>query len=478
MKQNKYINYLSILIFIAAICVNSGCKTKKENELLPLLLAGAAVYSSIDRKAPAEVTNLKAQTNHTQVVLTWKDPVDTDYDHVEITWNPGGVKVQTVNAGKETLTALNLKNGTSYTFTVKTMDTSGNISSGKITKATPKPFAGSQVIHTIGNVSFNMRYVPSKIFMSGENDDGDKDNSGDALGSFDEPNGSKVKTSYWIAETEVTYELWKAVYMWATTDAGGGRRADGGVLYSFANPGNQGSDSCPASTSPVGTNQQPVTCINWRDAIIWMNALTEYHNAVEGTSFKCVYTSDSGYSTPIRTSTNSTTVTWDAGSVYSGTEDEPYVNPDANGFRIPKWNEWILAAKYIEDANNDGDIMDNGEFYPGTHVSGDSSNPADISTNSGNYAWYSTNSSSMTHEVGTKKANALGLYDMSGNVIEHLFDFQPDWIAWDLGRMMHGGSFADTRFTIHLGYFYSDGALPFYPYYKYDNVGIRPVRSE
>ena len=68
------------------------------------------------------------------------------------------------------------------------------------------------------------------------------------------------------------------------------------------------------------------------------------------------------------------------------------------------------------------------------------------------YAWYSENSEGVTHNVGTKKPNAWGLYDMHGNIWEWCSDIYSgsykrtprDGSAYkgndDKGRVLRGGS--------------------------------------
>jgi len=72
-----------------------------------------------------------------------------------------------------------------------------------------------------------------------------------------------------------------------------------------------------------------------------------------------------------------------------------------NYYRLPTEAEWEYACK----------AGSNSDYHFGDDIS-----------KLGEYAWYSDNSNESYHRIGTKKPNALGLYDMHGNVSEWTID--------------------------------------------------------
>lgn len=69
-------------------------------------------------------------------------------------------------------------------------------------------------------------------------------------------------------------------------------------------------------------------------------------------------------------------------------------------FSLPTSSQWTYAAK--------GGTKSQNYTYSGSNTPGD-------------VAWYSANSNSTRHKVKTKAPNELGIYDMSGNVSEHVY---------------------------------------------------------
>ncbi len=264
-----------------------------------------------------------------------------------------------------------------------------------------------------------MKYVPVPtlgiIFPRGESDD----------------STGTVLSSYYVAETETTFKLWAAVRDWAKNNG-----------YSFANEGRQGGAS-NTGDDDIGDENNPVTKISWKDAVVWCNALTDYYNSNNGSDLSKVYYSDLLYQTAIT----------DANSITKGSDVKTKLTAD--GFRLPSYEEWECAARWQGTTNvNDNyvnpnpSLCTNGYYWTkGNSASGAASSSAtnDVAISSANCPSVGFFSKTYyTAQVKTKDANALGLCDMNGNVSEYLITLDGD------NAYSVGGSFYDFSIDCHI----------------------------
>ena len=173
-------------------------------------------------------------------------------------------------------------------------------------------------IYEVNGVNFKMIKVEGGTFQMGATSEQGSDAYGDESSVH-----SVTLPDYYIGETEVTQELWKAV---------------------------MGKNPSWFKYNP----QKPVENVSWHDCQSFIKRLNEL---------------------------------------------------TGKNFRLPTEAEWEYAAR--------GGNKSKGYKYSGGN---------DINE----MAWYKGNSNSQTHDVKTKSPNELGIYDMSGNVLE----WCEDWFGY------------------------------------------------
>lgn len=156
-------------------------------------------------------------------------------------------------------------------------------------------------------------------------------------------------------------------------------------------------------------------------------------------------------------------------------------NWSANGYRLPTEMEWMWAAM---GATSD---RSNGYTGTGTNTTGytkgyaGSTEAGGAQANIGDYAWTWENSADGTKVVGTRLPNELGLYDMSGNVWEWVWDWYDGYPAGPLSdywgaasgtiRVRRGGRWNNVAAGATVAYRYSDD-----PEDRSYDLGFRVVR--
>jgi len=156
---------------------------------------------------------------------------------------------------------------------------------------------------------------------------------------------------------------------------------------------------------------------------------------------------------------------------YSGSGTSIVCDFTANGYRLPTEAEWEYACRAGTET----------DFYTG-NMTHSGSSPLDPAL--GRAGWYGGNSGSTTHPVGEKEANAFGLNDMHGNVLEWCWDwYGSDYYAYSPAedprgpatgtrRVLRGGCWFDIA-----RYCRSANRFSYYPDYRYYFYGFRLVRT-